>query len=187
MVKRRRNFRQKNLAKRKRGRTSRNTRKKTLKERFLTVALWTLSLVNFVLIASLLSDFFASPNEKPVSMNLPGNSTEEPQGEIITVEVLNACGVQGLAHDFTEYLRQNNFDVVNVGNYPGGFDLPRTTVLDRVSIQNVNATKIAKALGVDERQVQPQLEESQQLMVTVLIGKDYKTLKAYKQMRQDGM
>lgn len=175
MVKRRRTTR--NAPTRKRSSKNRVSRRaasnKSLKEKFLTTAIWGLSLINIALIISLVSNFFASPNDTPV------NTVPAPSNERITVEVLNACGVQGLANQVTEFLRNKNFDVVNVGNYSGGFDLDRTFVFDRVSLENVNAKKVGAALGVEKGQVAPQLDDSLQLMVTVLIGKDYRELKIF--------
>lgn len=185
MARRRRNLRKKNWGQTRPRRPARNTRKKPLKERFFTVTIWALTLINIVLIGSLVSDFFGSTHEKDLSLT-PANLKPEPQPEtaVITVEVLNACGVKGLARDFTEYLRKENFDVVNVGNYEGGFDLEQTYVLDRVSLNKNHAQRVAEALGVNEKQVQPQLEKSRHLMVTVLVGKDYKRLRAYREIRR---
>ncbi|MFQ5752192.1 MAG: LytR C-terminal domain-containing protein [bacterium] len=179
MVKRRRKLRQDRWrgAKPKPKRVHRTPRNKSLKERLLTAGIWALSLINLVLIASIVSDFFISPTETQV--------TPIPKNEVITVEVLNACGVQGLANEITQYLREKNFDVVNVGNYQGGFDLDRTFVFDRVSLNGYNAKLVGEALGVNEQQVQPQLDDSLQLMVSVLIGKDYKSLKVYDSIRED--
>ncbi len=156
----------------------------------MTASIWALGLINVLLIASLASEFFKAPNEKAASIN----SAVEPKRETrrpvqastlpITVEVLNACGVQGLANEITQYLRERGFDVVNVGNYAGGFDLDQTFVIDRVSLGTDNAQKVAEALGVNKKQVAPQMDESLQLMVTVLIGKDYKKLKVYEKLRQ---
>jgi len=112
--------------------------------------------------------------------------TETQQGNIqtkatavITVEVLNACGVQGPTNEFTKYLRDRGFDVVNVGDYKGGFDLDQTFVIDRLSRGSENALKVADVLGVNKKQVAPQMDESLGVMVTVLIGKDHKSLHVY--------
>lgn len=173
MVRRRRKVQKSSRSKNPPKRNYKRTKHKTLKERFLTTAIWGLSLINITLIVSLVSNFFASEHENPVSANLP-----------ITVEVLNACGVQGLANEITQYLRQKNFDVVNVGNYEGGFNLEQTIILDRVSLENIYAQKVAEELGVNKNQVTPQLEDSLQLMVTVIIGKDYKKLKVYEEIQR---
>jgi len=171
----RRNSRSKNSPKR----PYKRSQNKTLKERFLTTAIWGLSLINITLIFSLISNFFASPGEDRLSVDPPPLVEEK----VITVQVLNGCGVQGLANEITQYLRNKNFDVVDVGNYEDGFDLEQTLVLDRVSLGSKYAKKVAKALGVNKNLVTPNLEKSLQLMVTVIIGTDYKKLKVYKELQ----
>ncbi len=163
--------------------------KKSLKERLLTLGIWVLGLMNVVLIGSLVSDFLGSDNEQAVSMNQPRVADAHPdpaspQRGPITVEVLNGCGVPGLAHEFTEYLRAKGFDVVNVDNYEGGFDLAQSYVFDRTSLGNEHALAVAEALGVDRARVKPQLEKTRQLMVTVILGKDYPRLPAYQEMQR---
>ena len=175
MVKRRRKRRQDNWPRVKPKRLSRSAKKKGFKEQFLTASIWGLSLINITLIASLLSEFFVSPNENTISINEP---VVEPKKVVITVEVLNACGVQGLANDISQFLRKNDFDVVNIGNYKN-FDLERTLVFDRGSYNRIYAKKVSKVLGVEDRQVVEQMDNSLQLDVTVIIGKDYKILKVY--------
>jgi len=152
----------------------------SLKEKFQTTAIWGLGLINLALIFSLLSNFMAAPNETPLSSGL-NNATENRPAtqEPITVEVLNACGAPGIANEVTQFLRNHNFDVVNVGNYSGGWNLDNTLVLDRVSLSRKNALAVASVLDVNENQVVPELEESIQLKVTVLIGKDYRKLKLF--------
>ena len=192
MVKRRRKLRHRgsNVAHKRYG-----TRKKSFKERFYTSAIWALGLINVVLIASKVSEFFVAPNETTISANASPKTdgrllaTKDPTTIVvpvekpITVEVLNGCGVNGLAAKFTDYLRNKGFDVVKVGNYEGGEKLRRTTVIDRVSLNNENAAKVGEALGVDNKQIQPQLDDSPKLQVTVLLGRDYKKLKSYRKLK----
>jgi len=94
--------------------------------------------------------------------------------EVIQVEVLNASDVAGVADRFTEYLRNNKFDVVGTGNYPGQ-KLEQTLVIDRKG--NIeNAKMIAKQLGIKELNVIQQLNDDYLLDVSVIVGKDYYTL-----------
>lgn len=179
MARRRRAVRKNTRGKSSPRRPVKRSKNKTLKERFLTTAIWGLSLINITLIFSLLSNFFASEGETALSARV---TPEEPPVKIITVQVLNGCGVQGLANEITQYLRNKNFDVVDVGNYEGGY-LDQTLVLDRVSLESKYAKKVAKALGVNEKLVTPTLEKSLQLMVTVIIGRDYKKLKIYRELQ----
>ena len=91
---------------------------------------------------------------------------------VIQVEVLNGCGAAGVAEKFTDLLRSNKFDVVQVGNYLS-FDIDNTLVIDRTG-NKANAEKVASALGIDYKNVIMQKNENYFLDVSVVIGKDYK-------------
>lgn len=103
--------------------------------------------------------------------------TEVPS-EIIQVEVLNGCGISGVADMFTNYLRQHNFDVVNSGNYVS-FDINESMVIDRIG-NMANARKVAESLNINKKNVIQQLNEDYFLDVTIIIGKDYYKLKPLK-------
>ncbi len=169
----------KRTASKKKSSRKRKGGKSSLKERFLTTAIWGLSLVNIILIFSLVSNFVGSPDDSGLSAIPVPEPTQPDVEERITVQVLNACGVTGLAREVTEFLRDNNFDVVDFGNYTDGIKLERTLIFDRTSMSSKNALKVARALDVSKSQVVPQLEDSQQLMVTVLVGKDYQKLTVF--------
>lgn len=91
------------------------------------------------------------------------------------VEVLNGCGVSGIAAQAQEYLRDLDFDVVNVDNATA-FDYEETLVIDRGGDERI-ARRVARLLGTDNviRQIRPEL----MLQVTVILGRDYRTLKPY--------
>jgi len=103
------------------------------------------------------------------------NSKKQTAAEIIQLEVLNGCGVAGVADRFTDYLREHKFDVVNVGNYVS-FNVDETLVIDRIG-NMANAKKVAKELGVPGTNVIQQLNDNYFLDVSVIIGKDYYKLK----------
>jgi len=98
--------------------------------------------------------------------------------EIIQAEVLNGCGVRGLAERFTDYLRLNKVDVVKEGDY-SSFDVPETLVIDRMG-NKANAFKVARLLGVSKQNVIQQIDDNFLLDVSVIIGKDYFKLKPIK-------
>lgn len=113
-----------------------------------------------------------------ISINLSGGEAKDiPKqntqvaAEVIQVEILNGCGVNGIADRFTDFLRANGFDVVNRGNYKS-FDLDNTIVIDRRG-NLANAKKTAKALGAKPSSVIQQLNEDYFLDVTIIVGKDY--------------
>ncbi len=100
--------------------------------------------------------------------------SKEVPSAIIQVEIMNGCGVSGIADRFTDFLRNENFDVVNTGNYIS-FDVIETLVIERIG-NMANAKKVAKALGVNERNIIQQLNDDYFLDVSIVIGKDYHEL-----------
>lgn len=95
--------------------------------------------------------------------------------EIIQLDVLNGCGVAGVADRYTDFLRSRGFDVVEIGNYVS-YDVDETFVIDRIG-NKANALKVASALGIEKVKVIQQLNENYFLDVSLVIGKDYYKLK----------
>lgn len=95
-------------------------------------------------------------------------------GKIIQLEVLNGCGVPGLANTFTSTLRKNGFDVVETGNFEN-FDMTETVVIARTNDAK-NAQRVADALGIASENVFIEASEDFYLDATVVIGSDYKSL-----------
>ena len=92
-----------------------------------------------------------------------------PEGRI-RVEVLNAGGVQGMARDATEWLRELGFDVVDVGN-AASFDPEReSVVIDRVGRADM-AQAVADALGIDIVRSEP--DPNLYVDVSVLLGSEW--------------
>ncbi|MBK8945790.1 MAG: LytR C-terminal domain-containing protein [Ignavibacteriae bacterium] len=99
----------------------------------------------------------------------------EIAAEIIQLDVLNGCGVSGVADRYTDFLRSRGFDVVEIGNYVS-YDVDETFVIDRIG-NKANALKVASALGIEKVKVIQQLNENYFLDVSLVIGKDYYKLK----------
>jgi hypothetical protein len=87
------------------------------------------------------------------------------RGERITVEVLNATRVRGLARRAALTLRDNGFDVVATGTNREQFD--STQILDRTGHRDW-ASRAAKAMGGGTVLVRP--DSSRDVDLTVLIG-----------------
>lgn len=95
----------------------------------------------------------------------------------VQLDVQNGTGENGVAGQITEYLRKNGIDVVEMGNYKSR-DVERTLVIDR-SGDKSKSQKVARLLGVDNKNIIQQLNNSMYLDVTVVIGKDFKDLKPF--------
>jgi hypothetical protein len=108
----------------------------------------------------------------------PEPGSEKGAEDIVQVEVLNGCGVTGVADRYTDYLRVKQFDVVKSSNYISS-EMDETLVIDRIG-NMANAFKVAKALGVSNKNVIQQLNKDYFIDVSIIIGKDYFSLSPFK-------
>ncbi|MFN0158933.1 MAG: LytR C-terminal domain-containing protein [Bacteroidota bacterium] len=97
-------------------------------------------------------------------------------GDVIQLDVLNGCGISRAASSVTGYLRARGYDVVEMRNYKS-FDVDESLVIDRTGDLET-ARKVAYALGVSERNIVQQINQDYYVDVSVVIGKDYNSLKA---------
>ncbi len=94
-----------------------------------------------------------------------------------TAEVLNGCGEKRLASIFTNYLIEKGVDVKNSGNY--FTDTVQKTIILLRSKNYERAKSVAYILGLDSTRIIQNYNKDLQLDVTVIIGKDFHTLKPY--------
>ena len=97
--------------------------------------------------------------------------------EHIQINVLNACGAEGVAKQVTEFLRARKFDVPEYGN--AEHIEAQSKVIDRVG-DSVSALKVAYALGIAPSRVLTEIDSSLFLRATVVIGTDYRNLRPMK-------
>jgi len=138
----------------------------------LTSAIVVLSLAVLYLVYALVSRHVISP---PVDASRPDGAG----GEVIQVDVLNGCGIPGAATGVTSYLRNRGFDVVEVRNYRT-FDVDESLVVTRRGSLEA-ARRVAYALGIRTKNIVQQINEDYYVDVSVVIGKDYRSLKSSQQ------
>ncbi|MCE2440115.1 MAG: LytR C-terminal domain-containing protein [Candidatus Latescibacteria bacterium] len=92
----------------------------------------------------------------------------------IRIEVLNGCGVAGIAEKAGRYLREAGFDVMTWKN-ADSFNYPETIVIDRTG--NIeNARSVASAMGL-QTHIQQIVHDPYRIeQVAVIIGRDYDRL-----------
>ncbi len=136
---------------------------------FLNFTILLLSVVIIFLTYSIIEkvDYFRDNNNDKENVGV----NKKP----VQLEVLNGCGVNGVAEKFTDYLRADNFDVVNIGNYRS-FDIDHSLLIDRTGNMK-KAFEIASTLGIEKNNIIQQVNKEYFLDVTLIIGKDYKRLK----------
>ncbi len=137
----------------------------------LNVAIGVLTVLVLALSYSFVERTILHPSVDPRRVGAASRGT----GTVIQMDVLNGCGSSGAGSEITSYLRARGFDVVDLRNYRT-FDVPETLVIDRVANKE-NAKRVAYALGVAESNIVEQLNPDYYVDVTVVIGKDYHSLK----------
>jgi len=142
-----------------------------IKNLLLNIIIILLGVTVFFLLYSFVSNSFIN---KSVEWKTETNGRTE-KGEIIQLEVLNGCGVSGVAQKFTDHLRDRNFDVVQSSNYQT-FDVEKSLVIDRTGDVE-SAKKVAYTLGISEKNIIQQINPDYYLHVSVVIGKDFQELK----------
>lgn len=101
---------------------------------------------------------------------------DEGGGTVIQIDVLNGCGVPGAATMVRDYLRARGYDVVELRNYKS-FDVEESLVVDRTG-ESQAAEKVAYALGISRSRIIRQINPDYFVDVSVIIGKDYKSMKS---------
>ncbi len=104
----------------------------------------------------------------------------------IQVEILNGCGEQGIARVLADKLRNLKYDVVNTGNYLKNgkpyFEVKSTRVIDQVNSDRTRdeARKLARKIGIPEKQVQSFSNPNPVADITIIIGQDFQSLTIFK-------
>lgn len=137
--------------------------------------------IGLVLLVDLVLVFFVIRQcSKPVVVGEEERIPEETRP--LQIEVLNGCGVSGVAAKFTDYLRTKGFDVVKTENYES-FNVLKTVVIDRRGNLK-NGVRIAEALGLGEGRVLQEVNEAYLIDATVILGKDFRQLDSWQTMER---
>lgn len=132
---------------------------------------------------SLADDTQSAEQEKNVQ-SIPVQQREDdllysPIEKRIQLEILNGCGETGVAKKLTDLLKKSKYDVVNSGNYMQkgavNWEVNESKIIDQVNSQD-EARKLADVMGILYSNVEIYESPSPIADLTVVIGKDYKTL-----------
>lgn len=121
--------------------------------------------------------------EKEPSIPVENNKSKEqyysPIEKKIQLEILNGCGEQGVAKKLTDLLKKSTYDIVNSGNYiekgKVNWDVEETKIIDQVG-KVENSRELADLMGILYTNLEVFNNPSPIADITIIIGKDYKTL-----------
>lgn len=98
----------------------------------------------------------------------------------IVIEVLNGCGVPGLAQKFTNFLRSEGFDVIYTGN-AARVDYSNTQLIERVD-DSEKIREVNEVLMLHPQRLSSDIDPSLHLDLTLILGKDYNRLPVYEKV-----
>lgn len=162
--------------------------RRTSRTTLLDLAIAVLALVALVFVVSLVQrtwrggSVLADRSGSPFPPRLTVDYREQVPVSPLEVEVLNGCGVYGLAGRFTDFLRSKGFDVVNSDN-ADNFDYPATLIIQR-SERVESSYRMAELFNIpkgDTARILVRPDLSLATDVTVILGKDYKDIKSFRE------
>ncbi len=111
--------------------------------------------------------------QKPVE-----TAVQVPSASEIKLQILNGCGVRGIASRVRGIMRDRGFDVMSFGN-AARLNYPETLLLVRSEGKRgeLAAEVVARSLGVNKNRIRIERDPSLvDIDVTVILGLDYKKL-----------
>jgi hypothetical protein len=174
-------------------RSSRKLRKpsyKRRKHRQLDLQKWLLNLVIFCLAIVVVGFIFSmgkrfTGSQEKVQLSQVNTMSTEKQPVVavkpVIIEVLNGCGVPGVAQQFTNYLRQEGFDVIYTGNADRN-DYSGTILVARTN--NNAITSVNTVMMLEQERLLTRIDSSVQADVSLIIGKDYNRLPVYHHIQE---
>ena len=130
-----------------------------------------------LLVCGMLTSFLVRITHPPVDSSLEGSVNGITKQERIQVNVLNACGKNGLAANTKEFLRKFKFDVVEIGNYHEKEN--NSYVIDRLGDRE-SAEKVAYAMGIPDSCIVTEVDSSLFIRTSIVLGKNYAKLDPFK-------
>ncbi|MCK4715256.1 MAG: LytR C-terminal domain-containing protein [Candidatus Marinimicrobia bacterium] len=156
-----------------------NIRNPDIQKWFLNLAIFSLSIVIVGFIFSMGKRLVQNPDKVVLSqVNEVIPNTVPYQG--IVIEVLNGCGVPGLAQKFTNFLRSEGFDVMYTGN-ADRIDYPNTQLIERVD-DSEKTNEVNDVLMLHPQRLSSDLDPSLHVDLTLILGKDYNRLPVYEKV-----
>ena len=115
---------------------------------------------------------------KDLSALITKTKYEKETGHKIQVEIKNGCGIPNLARMYTDFLRDEGFDVVDSKNADNFNYLNTKILLHRGELNR--AHELASILNVDQNYITEDKNDNFFYDLTLIIGKDYINLPSYK-------
>lgn len=131
--------------------------------------------LSFIFITLLMSFINRMSFDEPIISSVPESQKIITQ-EVIQLNILNGCGISGMASKAKNYLHNRGFDIVEIGNSQQQYN--KTTIIDRLGDKE-SVRRLAYAIGVPDSSIVVEIDSSLFLRATLVLGNDYKSLKSF--------
>ena len=118
-----------------------------------------------------------SSNHKKIDLSSPGTVPQMPKYENIYVEVLNGCGIPGIAGQYTDYLRKKGFDVLFTGN-ADEMNYPETFVFVSDTSDAI-LNPLLEAMNFTKEQIEFHSSMDNHINYRIILGKDCNRLPVF--------
>lgn len=105
--------------------------------------------------------------------------TYDALNKIIQIEVLNGCGEKGVADLYANFLRKNNYDVIDYKN-ADNFNYNSSKII--VHNNNLAVENVADLFNIESKNVDYLFNENIFYDMTLIVGKDYKQLESFEKV-----
>jgi len=122
-----------------------------------------------------------SGNAKKIDLS-QSTVVKTPQYADICIEVLNGSGITGMAGKYTEYLRQNGFDVIYTGN-ADKMDYPETFIFANDTAETV-LHPLLLSLDFTKNRIEYNQTMDSHINFRIILGKDCERLPVFAKIRK---
>jgi len=116
-----------------------------------------------------------------LSLLLKKTQSEKITGHKIQVEIQNGCGHRGIAKLYTNFLRNNGYDVINYKNAIN-FSYDRTQLIIHKQDTSKFVDEIINILKISPQFVKYNYNNNNIYEITVIIGSDYNNLDSFEEV-----
>ena len=109
------------------------------------------------------------------------SKSEEKTGYKVQIKVENGCGTKGVADLYTNFLRNNGYDVIDYGN-ANNFDYKKTKMIIHNREHNTFIYEIVNLLSIQTEQLEYYYNNNIIYDLTLIIGSDFLNLDSYNEV-----
>lgn len=118
---------------------------------------------------------------KNLNLMLTQTKSEKITGKKIQLEVLNGCGVKGLAILYANFLRSNGYDVIDFKNAKN-FNFKKTKIIIHKQNDSNFVYELIDILKIKPEQIEYNYDNNIFYDLTLIVGEDYNSLNSYSEV-----